>query len=334
MISHLKSIIKKIILNIANLLGIIRLFSYINRYKVAILCFHSNSTADENLFWPGVFLSPAKTQELLDYFKKSHYQIVSLEQAKQHLRGEIKIKYPIVLTIDDGWYPSTQYLIPEFIRFEFPCTLYVTTYYVIHPIPIVNVIVLYMLWKTSCKELSFVWDDQSYHFVLKDGLEVTHIAQIEEILKNYNDDQKVELIQIIGHALQVDADSMIKNRFFNLASIDELKKLNQSPLVNIQLHSHKHTMPENFELLKEEILINRHYLGQCKDERALVDFCYPCGIWRKSQCDDLKTLGIESVTSLEGGLNAHSGNLMHLKRITITDNKSILELKGQLSGFI
>ncbi|MGI9276782.1 MAG: polysaccharide deacetylase family protein [Endozoicomonas sp.] len=321
--------VKSGLITLTDLSGLSRLASRVNRHKVVVLCFHSISRLDEHEFCPGVFISRIQFIQVLDYLKQSHYQVISLSEAKRHLKGEVTYDYPVVITIDDGWYPSVMDMLPILEDYGFHATLYVTTYYVRHQVPVVNVCLAYLLWKSGAGSIRFILGEKERKV---SGSHREIIEQTESLLRSSGDIEKKMCLEAIADDLKVSKE-LFWLRIFENATFEDLRKANGSGYMNFQLHTHRHRVPEDAGLLAEEIHKNRLLLqdglGPTLD---FNDFCYPSGVWRESQFKQLQGLGIESATTLDEGLNAVDCNLLSLKRNLVADNRSLSHLKLAMSG--
>lgn len=114
---------------------------------------------------------------MLDYLVHSRFNVVNWDDAERHLRGDINLKYPVVITVDDGWRSSITELLPAFQAYKFPATVYVTTYYCDHQIPVVNVLLQYWLWQQQTDSFEVVFRQQQYHFTGDISTKVTAIAE-------------------------------------------------------------------------------------------------------------------------------------------------------------
>ena len=321
--------VKSGLITLTDLSGLSRLASRVNRHKVEVLCFHSISRLDEHEFWPGVFISRNQFIQVLDYLKQSHYQVISLAEAKRHLKGEVTYDYPVVITIDDGWYPSVVDMLPILEDYQFHSTLYVTTHYVKHSVPVVNVCLAYLLWKSGADSIQFTLAEKDHKI---SGSHREIIEQTECLFRSSTDIEKKMCLEAIADDLKVSKE-LFWLRVFENATFEELKQANDSDYVDFQLHTHRHRVPEDCGLLAEEVHKNRQLLlGGLDPEAEFHDFCYPSGGWRESQLQQLQELAIESATTLDEGLNAVHCNLLSLKRNLVADNRSLSQLKLAMSG--
>ncbi|AMO54375.1 polysaccharide deacetylase [Endozoicomonas montiporae] len=309
--------------------GATRAASYFHRHHVTILCFHSISLEDEHRFWPGVFVSKDKLTELLDYLQQSHYNVISLQEAERHLRGEVTYQYPVVITIDDGWFSSVSSLLPVLSCYQFPATLYVTTYYCNHQIPVVNVLLQYWLWKKPAKSLDVEYDGKRFEFT---GDKAAIVRSVEQTISAFTDQQKMQFLKAIAASLNVDGRDITSRRFHN-ANYSEIAAAASSPLVDIQLHTHTHRLPNDDAGIEREVQVNKNTLSeQLKIDSGLDHFCYPSGIWSPEQIPYLEQLGIKTATTLDEGLNSRQEHLLKLKRNLIMDSRSLDQLRVTMSG--
>jgi peptidoglycan/xylan/chitin deacetylase (PgdA/CDA1 family) len=255
--------------------------------------------------------------------------VISLQQAKKHLTGEVKYKYPVVLTIDDGWHQSVVDMIPLILQYKFASTLYVTTHYVSHQIPVTHVFMQYILWKSGVSEFKICFNGHEHHY---QGSTQEILEQVDEFLRDKSDADKISFLSNAARTLEIGPDK-IKLKLFQSATFSELDKINQSPLINLQLHTHRHQLPLEPEKLREEIEKNRRLMKQSLGHSyKFNEFCYPSGIWHIEQLPLLQELGIKSATTLDEGMNRIGDDLLKLKRYLIMDNRSLEELKLTLSG--
>ena len=309
--------------------GAARVASYFHRHHVTILCFHSISLDDEHRFWPGVFVSKSKLTELLDYLQQSHYNVISLQEAERHLRGEVTYEYPVVITIDDGWYSSVSSLLPILSSYQFPATLYVTTYYCNHQIPVVNVLLQYWLWEKPTQSFEVEYEEKQYAF---SGRRAAIVKSVEQVISTFTDQQKLQFLEAIAESLNADARDITSRRFHN-ANYNELAAIASSPLVDIQLHTHTHRLPTDDEGIEREVRVNKNMLSEKLEINSGLDhFCYPSGIWSPEHIPYLQQLGIKTATTLDEGLNSREEHLLKLKRNLIMDTRTLDQLRVTVSG--
>lgn len=312
--------------------GLTHISAYLNRHKLVILCLHSLSLKDEHLFWPGVFISRDRLIPILEFLKHSRYNVISLEEALRHLQGEVTHEYPVVITIDDGWWASVAELLPVLEDYEFPSTTYVTTYYCDHQIAVVNVLLQYWLWKKPVDTISLSFNGKDYQFAGSSNSEL--VKKIESSIREFDDQEKMAFLAEIADFLGQDKADLTDRRFHN-ASYDELARVVQNPLHSIQLHTHTHRLPEDAAGIQREIGINREKLtASLKPPYGVDHLCYPSGIWQPGHIPDLEALGVRTATTLDEGLNHRGEHSLKLKRNLVMDNRSLDQLKVTMSGIM
>ena len=120
------------------------------------------------------------------------------------------------------------------------------------------------------------------------------------------------------------SDEAIQTKRFHNASYEELLNAMRFPLLDIQLHTHRHQLPTNSDAIKWEVETNKNkLLDALSPSNPLVHFCYPSGIWSSEHLQDLQSLGIKTATTLDEGLNAKSDHSLKLKRNLVMDNRTL-----------
>ncbi|WP_310618957.1 polysaccharide deacetylase family protein [Flexibacterium corallicola] len=311
--------------------GLARVISYFHRDRLAILCFHSISLKDENQFWPGVFISQPKLIELLDYLKTSHYSVISLQEAERFLKGEVTYDNPLVITIDDGWFSSVSELIPVISSYNFPCTLYVTTYYCDHQIPVVNVLLQYWLWQKPTQNISIEFEGETHCF---SGEPQDVVKAVEQAMEGMGDQRKVAFLRCFARKIGV-SDEAIDSRRFHNATYEELEQVLISPLVDVQLHTHTHKLPFDEASMDREVATNKRLLKRrLSPVNSLEHLCYPSGIWSPKHIPHLEEMGMATATTLDEGLNATSQHPLKLKRNLVMDSRSLPHFIVTISGIL
>jgi hypothetical protein len=111
----------------------------------------------------------------------------------------------------------------------------------------------------------------------------------------------------------------------------ELRSLEEAG-IDVQLHTHRHVFPiEDRSRALREIADNRAALRQWVSTR-LDHFCYPSGIWEKSQWAWLESIGILSSTTSLPGLNSSSTPRHALRRHLDSQTIHPIEFEAALCG--
>jgi len=322
--------LKLSLLYVASLLGIFALCRWWFRHRVRVLCYHGFSFIDEHLFRPKLFMTKQTFGQRLNYLAKSPYQVVSLQQALANPQP-----LQVVLTMDDGWSGTFELVQPELAQHHFPLMLYVTSYYADKQIPVLNVALSYVLWKTNKTTLQLTIPqlavDQSWQLAsLPSAKLVQQVCALIDQLDDPADRAQVlqQLADQLGVSLQCNGKQL-----FRLLNLQELTALQQHH-VDLQLHTHRHCSPLQPELFGRELEDNRRWLSQFQDVAQLSHFCYPSGDYDAKHLPWLAQLQVKTATTTKTGLFAHGSDLLQIPRILDGEDVHILELEAELSGFM
>lgn len=293
--------IKIAVLQLLRGVGLFAVARMLTRNEARILCYHGFSYRDEHEFAPKLFMRPSTFQKRLDRIASHGFSIVSLQELIRRLQSKESLANVLAFTVDDGWTGFARFALPEFKRRNWPVTLYLTTYYVTRRRPVLNVLRRYLNWKNA--PLS---------------------AQAGEGAPEYED------LLRAASAAGVDLNC-VDGGLFELSPPDDLSKLCAEGL-DLQLHTHRHCLPVEDELLADEINANRKVIEElsCRPANHL---CFPSGEYRRSQFPLLTTLGVLSATTTHLELVNHRSDPLELPRLLDGENLHPIELDAELSGF-
>lgn len=104
-------------------------------------------------------------------------------------------------------------------------------------------------------------------------------------------------------------------------------------IADVQLHTHRHRVPEQRDLFLREIADNRRALSECGlDPQRLTKFCYPSGVHLPSFLPWLAEAGVTSaVTTVPGPASSRHDPLL-LPRFIDAGTTSEVEFEGWVSG--
>jgi hypothetical protein len=144
--------------------------------------------------------------------------------------------------------------------------------------------------------------------------------------------RRVEILHALGRHLDVDMKAVDASGILTLMSPEEVADIARRG-VDVQLHTHRHRLPEDRAGLEREIGDNRRALGTMGAD-GLDHFCYPSGIWSKPQWPMLESLGVRSATTCEPGFNYPDTPAMGLRRFLDSEAIDALEFEAELCGFL
>ncbi len=316
------------------------LFSASNRLRtqrLLILCYHGISLEDEHQWNPSLYIDQASFRRRLELLRDGGYNVLPLGEALHLLQRNKLPAKSVVITFDDGSYDFYALAHPLLREFNFPVTLYLSTFYCRYQAPVFDVACVYMLWKSIGRK----FDATGF---LPDGGEV-HIADVAEwrrlqarVMRHLREkprsaDEKDGLLDVLAGRLGVDLASMRKRRMLHYMTPDEVRQMAQAG-VDMQLHTHRHRMPRDRGLFMREVEDNRREIQNMTGSDAKPShFCYPCGDYDSVFFDWLRELDVESATTCQPGLATSRTPPYELPRLLDMPTLSELEFEGWLTGF-
>jgi peptidoglycan/xylan/chitin deacetylase (PgdA/CDA1 family) len=304
------------------------------RRKLLILCYHCFAIEQENQWRPALFLTSERLRARFEILKRGGYNVLPLSEGLERLRRNELPERSIVLTFDDGTYDFYKMAYPLLKEYEFPATVYQTTYYCSRRMPVFSLICSYMLWKkrdTALPDLSSIG-------VSKDAGIGSHEAR-ESVLaqlfafaerEKLTTEQKNELAGRLAEQLGINYGELLQKRVLQLMMPEEIAEAARGG-IRFELHTHRHRMPRDRELFAKEINDNRNALQAMTGSQA-THFCYPSGDYESMFFPWLRELGVESATTCDPGIVSARSQAMTLPRFIDTTGQTELEFEGWLAG--
>jgi peptidoglycan/xylan/chitin deacetylase (PgdA/CDA1 family) len=327
--------LKRLLYRVFKWTGCFHLARLSTRRGLRILAYHGFATGDELQFVPLLFMNPAVFRERMQYLVRHGYPVLPLDEAVERLGNGTLPAAATVVTFDDGFDSIRKMALPVLKDLGLPGTVYVTTYYCLKRTPIFRLVIQYMLWKTSKKELELtglaIGEAGKAYF--PDPTSANEVAwrlirfgeaQMDEV-------QRVRLCEELGRRLGVNYAEIVARRFLTLMSDEEIRETSETG-VDIQLHTHRHVLPLEAELVRKEIEDNRMFLEPLTGRR-LSHFCYPSGIHHPDHLRPLAEAGVVSGTTCDPGLNYADTPPLTLHRFVDDDDVSWIEFEAEMSGF-
>ena len=304
------------------------------RRALRILCYHGFATGDLLQFRPGLFISPGTFERRLEFLAKYRYPVLSLEAALSALdRGDLP-DAATVITVDDVFQGFVTHALPLLQAYGIPATTYVTTYYCVARRPVFRLVVRYMFWKTRAQHVAIELGEpaplvfrRATAGEWRDGEERT-IAFGEAL---GSEEERSRLLDRLGQLLDVDYETIARGRELNVVTPEGVEALSREG-IDVQLHTHRHRLPERRDVVEREIVDNRRVLEPLVG-RPLAHFCYPSGIWSRAHWPWLEACGITSATTCDPGLNRKETPRLGLKRFLDSEELSQIRFEAEMSGF-
>jgi len=324
-----KGLLRQFVYGAADRIGVNRLVARLpwRRNRLLILCYHGFSMADEHLWSPSLYIQPDTFRRRVDLLRAEGYQVLPLGRALDLLEmGDLPPR-SVVITVDDGSKNFIEAGYPVIRDFRVPVTVYVSTYYVFDRRPVFDACASYLLWRGSQAGARLV--HQPWLPGPTDLGGGRQWAAVYRQLHSYSRektlsaDAKHELLSELAEEVGMDIGELTRRELFHNMSPADLAGLDRE-LVDLQLHTHRHTMPLEATLMEREIRDNRAGLSRCGHRpEDLVHFCYPSGVYHRPQLAALRDLGIKSATTCVPGIASRSCDPLLLPRFI--DNESVTE---------
>jgi peptidoglycan/xylan/chitin deacetylase (PgdA/CDA1 family)/SAM-dependent methyltransferase len=317
-------------LTLAKCFGLFRAARYLTRDGLRILCYHGFAVAEEYEYRSRLFIRRELFRRRIEYLQREQYPIVPLHKAVEALRTGRLPACATVITMDDGWRGVYSKALPIIKELRVPVTVYVTTYYIEHPMPVYSVTLSYLFWRTKARCVTLPRGLGTFQLE-SEAAKVDSVAQ--EFGASLTPEDRLEFLKEMADALNVSFTAIEQQQLFQLLDENELRQLADAG-VDIQLHTHRHQWSLEDKVKNEqEIRENRNFLERIVSH-ALVHFCYPSGIYGLHQAEWLTTLGLSSATTIDPGLNYPDTPRFALRRMVDGESVSDIEFEAEMTGFM
>lgn len=302
--------------------------------RLLILCYHGISRDDEHLWKPPLYMQRPVFAARMELLNRGGYSVLPLGEAIQRMYSGDLPERSVAITFDDGGFDFYSEAYPILRSYDFPATVYLTTYYNDHQFPIFHLICWYMLWKRQGHSFAMQEVTGSGSVVKLDG--GTDLRAIVDELANFarNEDltaeQKNDLARRLADALDLDYGDLLKRRVLQLMNPGEVKELAEQG-VDFQLHTHRHRSPRERDLFHKELRDNRTSMERITGS-APRHFCYPSGRHRPEFLPWLREAGVISATTCDPDLASSTSDPLLLPRLVDVESLSTTEFQGWLTG--
>jgi peptidoglycan/xylan/chitin deacetylase (PgdA/CDA1 family) len=304
------------------------------RERLLILCYHGISLDDEHQWRPQLYMPAALLERRLQALQKMRCSVLPLGEALTRLRSRDLPPRSVAITFDDGTYDFYKQAYPLLKAYNFPVTVYQTTYYSDHAMPIFNLTCSYLLWKRRGERLSGAQElglsepvdlstELGRHRIVRTLIERSERENLTGLQKN-------EIARRLADGLGIDYPAFAAKRMLQLMNAQEVAAIARNG-VDVQLHSHRHRTPEDETLFRREIAENRERIRTLTGREA-SHFCYPSGVYRQEFVGWLEKDDVISATTCDAGLARRDGNPFLLPRFVDTTGRSQTEFESWLCG--
>ncbi len=310
------------VLYVARALGLFALARVWTAQAVRILCYHGAWLGDARFSGDAMFIRPATFAARLETIRELGYQPVTLSDAIDGLNGAKPLpRNAVVVTIDDGWYSTYVAMMPAIQTNAIPVTLYCDTGHLLSATSVPQVKACYAYQIAGAPKLDAVAQGH-YDRATDPGLPI---------------DERKRGLAAFATAVGIDLAPLTEGRIFDYMTAPEIKELFETGLVDVQLHTHNHTLHDmSPAAVEKEIALNRQELSRLLDvpESHFKHFCYPSGATSASVVATVERLGIASSTTVADGLAFPHTHRQLLPRIIDGDHLYPIEFEAEMAGFL
>ena len=294
------------------------------RGHVRILSYHGAWVTPGYVYSDKMYIPVEQFRKRMRWLKSSKYRVISLEEAITGLEsGEVPDR-SVVITFDDGWRTSYSHMLPILQELELPATIYLTTWYVENPLPVLDKVVDFLVTFAKSRKVTVA----GKHFDLEPGAALHIVRHIESQAL----DVRMRCIEELSQAVQIPDTTWKASGQFDLMKPAEVIDAAKRGF-DIQLHTHRHTeLDTEIDRLENEISDNRASISRLLPAADCMHFCYPSGVFHPQAPSVLKASRVRSATLCTPGLNKAGCDLMTLKRFL--DGRSVTQpmFEAWLSG--
>jgi peptidoglycan/xylan/chitin deacetylase (PgdA/CDA1 family) len=304
--------------------------------RLLILCYHGFAQDDEHQWNSSLYVTRSHLESRLAFLAAERYVVLPLREALARLAAGTLPSRAVAITVDDGTYDFYAVAYPVLKRLGVPVTLYVSTYYVFDRRPVFDGACQYLLWKAWTRRKGVLPDplDEGAR-TLDTAADCAHVAgRLVRIAsqEGWSAERKHEWLGELARRLGVDWAEFLERRLIALMHPEEISTLDPA-IVDVQLHTHRHRVPERKDLFLREIVENRRALADCGlDPQHLTHFCYPGGVHRTVFLPWLAEAGVTSAVTTDPGLASRRDHPLLLPRFIDAGTTSGVEFEGWVSG--
>lgn len=293
-----------------------------------ILAYHGLWITPGMAFGDRLFIAPEQFEARMRRLATGPYALLGLDEAVTRLATGTLPRWPVVVTIDDGWATTHSHMLPILERWRIPATVYVTSWHVERQVPITNVAIRYVL--TTTRRPPSEWEGVSIDAAHPDA-PATVAAVGARVKASRDPGERLAALVAFSAAMAIDPASWMDNRQFHVMNATEVAACPRRGL-DVQLHTHRHRGMMAADTIEDEVRANAAVLGPLVGAGRLHHFCYPSGNYISDAGRVLAGLGVRSATTTVEGLNRAGADPYFLRRFLDGRSVGAGEFAAYLSG--
>lgn len=325
--------LKRSFLLVSKYSGLFALARILTSRKTRILAYHGIWLGDGH-FGNFLYMSANKFATRMALLEKWRYPVVEFtgrpDEKSRH-------RCPTVITIDDGWYSTWSAMLPVLERHNYSATVYLTTYYCLNQVPVIDVALSYC-FSVIDTDTACTLHLPMYNFgpvrIDTNVAKKEALASAQSISASLDDDRaRQQFLKAICNEASIDHGKLMAGRWFHLMNSEEVKKA-ASRGITFEAHTHHHRIThQGKDSLTEEIAINSECIQKLTD-RVPEHFCYPSGRFTSDLWPVLEKCHMVSATTTDIGLVDEKTPRYAMPRILDGQDVSELEFEAEMCGFM
>jgi peptidoglycan/xylan/chitin deacetylase (PgdA/CDA1 family) len=279
-------------------------------------------------------MHPDTFRERMQTLLRMGATVLPLDDAVSRLQAGTLPPLATAITFDDGFADFASKALPVLEELNLPATLYLTSWYSQHRQPITSLVLDFVLWRRR--------KHGKIHFSRPlgglTGVDPTsqlsraasHASLLTAVHALNSIDERFSLTEQFCRAIDPEYELLLQKRSLHLLSREELRLL-PSRLIDIQLHTHRHRLPNERAVYLEELHENRSFIETLPHERP-AHFCYPSGAYEAVHLPWLAEAGIVSATTCEPSLASREDHPLLLPRLIERETLTRHEFSAWVTG--
>ncbi|MGZ8413977.1 MAG: polysaccharide deacetylase family protein, partial [Gemmatirosa sp.] len=307
------------------------------RSRLVILCYHGISLADEHEWNPELYMPAALFRDRMRRLRDDGYNVLPLSGAVDALYAGDLPPRSVAVTFDDGCYDFYARALPVLREFDIPATNFIATYYSCYGRPVFDTALAYLLWKGRARgRVALPVSLADVHGLpiatREERARVWRIVEAHADREQLSGGEKDELLATLADGLGIDYERWAATRMLQQMRPEEIRDLPRD-LVDVQLHTHRHRMPDDRRLFVREIADNRRALCDAAPTATpRSEFCYPSGCYDVRAAQWLAELGVRTAVTCEADICTSHDHPLLLPRYADTSLQPHAVFDAWVSG--
>jgi peptidoglycan/xylan/chitin deacetylase (PgdA/CDA1 family) len=272
----------------------------------------------------------------MESLKRHRCSVLSLSEAIDRLYDCTLPKRAVAITFDDGFANFHSNALPILGKYDFPATVYLSTYYSEHSdLPVFPVACSYLLWKARGQiriGLDIPGVPAELNLRTSEARESAALHIINYAAeREYSGKAKDELLSRLAAALGEDFEELRARRVLSLMTPEEIHQVSRSG-VSIEMHSRSHRILNQRHRFERDLRRNADQIREWTGV-APSHFCYPSGLVAPHWVEWLREFPVRSAVTCAAAFAAPGDDAMLLPRYVDGSRSSVLEFESWVSGF-